>query len=105
MFYFLLVHSKLSRTGLTRPTLRWITLSTAGGKEGKKAVLPSFLLAKERVDERSKVGVSKIFGRQFKLQPFSICLCYYQDGIPLMDYWAKCSPVNTPKESDLYNFN
>jgi len=62
----------VARTGLTRSALRWITLSTTSGKEGKKAVLPSFLLAKERGDDPPVggiVGVSKICARQFELHP------------------------------------
>jgi hypothetical protein len=68
------VQFKLSRTGLTRSTLRWITLSFAGKKEGSESEIqgfPSLLLAVERGDEQSKVGVSKIYARQFELHPWT----------------------------------
>jgi hypothetical protein len=45
---------------LTPATLRWPTLSATSGKEGELQFffLPSFLLAKEKVNERSKVRMS-----------------------------------------------
>jgi len=55
---------------LTRSWLRSTTLSTAGGKEGKKIFripAPSLWLAIERVDDRSDVGVSQLSAMQITL--------------------------------------
>jgi hypothetical protein len=52
----------LTRT--TPPLGGSFTLSSASGKEGlEDYFLPSFLLAKERVDQRGVVGASKLYER------------------------------------------
>jgi hypothetical protein len=63
---------KLSRAGLTRSTLRWITLSFAGKKEGQKQKylkLTLFTTRRREGRQAKQRRGGKICARQFELLP------------------------------------